>query len=435
MTTTPYSSCILWQDDNKTTILLDLPRSIEEAQVPSNYARGHLTPREDTKEPAKDVGPDKPLRRRLISAVPPDAPFLTPEPKIGRGSQPAATTTSHSAQLAELMTLAAVESALDKVRGSYNGPWCLPRVTSKPIACAKTKPPSPEQDSRPGGSTSEAIVAASVSDPDSTTSGPDLSTPETPSSPSDRANGCPANPEFSPFIPPNSHPLQGSISSLRSQFLSPSTPKFNLIILDPPWPNRSAKRKRSGADSYTPVPTLDSIHSLLSLVPIAASLAPDGVVAVWITNTPKFYTLLISALFKEWDVELVGEWVWLKVTTKGEPILGFESEWRRPWERLVLGRKRGGVNKGAVGSKVIIGVPDLHSRKPNLRKVFEEEEALLEKGYQGLEVFARNLTADWWGWGDECLKFQGREWWIEEGEEGDGEKKEGAEDQEDEEEK
>ncbi|KAK4227837.1 MT-A70-domain-containing protein [Podospora fimiseda] len=392
MTTAPYSSCILWQDENKTTILIDLPRSIEEAQIPSNYARGHLTPTKDTKKSAKDAGPDKPFGRRLISAVPPDVPFPTPEPKPGREPQPAAVKTSQSAQLAELMTLAAVESALEKVNDSYNGPWCLPRVTSNPIARAKKPATAPEEDHRRLDSTAGAPVAVSAS-------GPDVTASESPS----------------PFIPPNSHPLQGSISSLRSQFLSPSTPKFNLIILDPPWPNRSAKRKRRGEDSYSPVPTLDSIHSLLSLIPVASSLAPDGIVAVWITNTPKFYSLLTCTLFKEWDVDLIGEWVWLKVTTKGEPIVSFESEWRRPWERLVLGRKRGGVKKGAVGTKVIVGVPDLHSRKPNLRRVFEEEEGLLDKdgGYEGLEVFARNMTACWWGWGDECLKFQGREWWLE----------------------
>ncbi|KAK4165865.1 MT-A70-domain-containing protein [Cladorrhinum sp. PSN259] len=393
--TAPSSSCILWQNDDKTTILLDLPRSIEEAQLPSK------------EEFFKDVSPGNESRpRRLISAAPPDGPFPTPDPKLGCRSQPVASTASQSAQLAELMTLAAAESALDKINWSYQGPWCLPRVTSKPITPTEKQPVfHSDENSGSTNSTTESENTIAVSTP---SGDPGLTTESSPSS---------SQPSSSPYyMPPDSHPLLGSIASLRSRFLSPPTPKFNLILLDPPWPNRSAKRKRRGADSYTPVDSLTSIHSLLSLIPIASSLLPDGMVAVWITNTPKFHDLLTSTLFKEWDVELVGEWVWLKVTTKGEPIVSFESEWRRPWERLVLGRKRGGMKSGAVRGKVLVGVPDFHSRKPNLRSVFEEE-GLAEKGYKGLEVFARNLTAGWWGWGDEVLKFQGREWWVEEGEE------------------
>ncbi len=56
---------------------------------------------------------------------------------------------------------------------------------------------------------------------------------------------------------------------------------------------------------------------------------------------------------------------------------------------------------------MILAVPDVHSRKPNLR-------ALLGVPHDGagLEVFARNLTAGWWGWGDEALLFQHRRHWV-----------------------
>lgn len=62
-------------------------------------------------------------------------------------------------------------------------------------------------------------------------------------------------------------------------------------------------------------------------------------------------------------------------------------------------------------NKVIVSVPDIHSRKPNLKRVFEE---VLPRGYTALEMFARNLTAGWWGWGDEVMKFQGGEYWAQE---------------------
>ena len=33
--------------------------------------------------------------------------------------------------------------------------------------------------------------------------------------------------------------------------------------------------------------------------------------------------------------------------------------------------------------------------------------------YEALEIFARNLTSGWWAWGNEVLKFQSDECWIE----------------------
>lgn len=140
---------------------------------------------------------------------------------------------------------------------------------------------------------------------------------------------------------------------------------------------------------------------------------------MWVTNAARFTDLLVKKVFAEWDVELVGEWVWVKVTSQGEPVVGVGAGWRRPWERLLIARRRGGEGQGKVEGKVVVGVPDLHSRKPNLRGLFEEA-GLLPKGYEALEVFARNLTAGWWAWGDEVLKFQGRECWVDVDEEAGG---------------
>jgi N6-adenosine-specific RNA methylase IME4 len=219
----------------------------------------------------------------------------------------------------------------------------------------------------------------------------------------------------------------GTISSHRTAFLSITAPQqFNLIVLDPPWPNRSAKRKRAGAGAYRPASDLISIRRLLSQIPVASRLAPGGLVAVWVTNAARFSELLTTphtGVFAEWDVELVGEWTWLKVTTSGEPVVPVESGWRKPWERLLVARKRGdaragegeGMWSGAVGGKVIVAVPDVHSRKPNLRCLFEE---ILPVPYAALELFARNLTAGWWAWGDEVLLFQRRECWVDSTEQG-----------------
>ncbi|KAK4103624.1 MT-A70-domain-containing protein [Parathielavia hyrcaniae] len=382
-------SCILWQNESKSVVLLDLPRSVEEAQAPSN----ELT--------AANGDPRKKLRR-LISANPPAAPFPTPEPKAG-GSEPPAS--SPSAQVAELMTQAAVESALEEIRASYGGPWCLPRITSRPNPTY----PSP----KPGSRASSPI--------------PEAEPPTHSSPPGQQQHHHPPTKEAIPdpslhyHLPPNSHPLRGTISSHRATLLDQTPPNhFDLIILDPPWPNRSAKRKRSGAGAYSPARDVPSIDTLLRQVPVASRLAPGGLVAVWVTNAGRFADLLLrggGGLFAaEWNVEPIGEWTWLKVTTRGEPVVGVGSGWRKPWERLLIARKKGGGGLqgrggGAVPTgKVIVSVPEVHSRKPNLRGVFEE---LLPERYEALEVFARNLTAGWWAWGDEVLLFQRRECWVE----------------------
>lgn len=102
----------------------------------------------------------------------------------------------------------------------------------------------------------------------------------------------------------------------------------------------------------------------------------------------------------------------MKITVDGEPVCALDGLWKKPYEILLVGRK-GSVRDGeGVKRRVVVGVPDLHSRKPNLKCLFER---LMQKKigeYQGLEIFARNLTEGWWGWGNEVLKFQEDEHWI-----------------------
>jgi len=351
-------SSILYQNASKTIVLLDLPRSIEEAQVLSSSL-------------ARDVA----LPRRLISAVPPNTPFPTPESKNTLPAPPSAQV------IADLMTAAASGAALAEIHQSHSGPWVLPRIYSH------------AQSSFP---TTSSSTSSTTSTSPSQSQLPSTSLPSIPSP---------------PYLPPKSHSLAGTISSHRSQILSLSPNFFHLILLDPPWPNRSAKRKRRGAAAYQPAPDFLYLRDLLSLIPVTSHLATNGLIAVWVTNSARAVETLTSpsGIFAEWGVELVGEWTWLKVTTGGEPLVGLEATWRRPWERLLIARKRGGQG-GPVPGKVVMAVPDVHSRKPSLRALLEE---LLPVEYQALEVFARNLTAGWWSWGDEVLLFQGREHWVE----------------------
>lgn len=342
------SQSILFRNEDPSVILIDGPKSIEDAQF-MNPVEAYQSGR----------------TRRLISSKPPEEPFKTPDPKQ------TPLNSNLGAALAELTAAAAIENGLKVLHDLYSGPWCLSRVHA------------PQEEDAKGNERDKKRKAEEVDSPKNVLS--------------------------DPVIPEGSVYLHGTISSERSRFLK-EAPKFDLIVMDPPWPNRSVRRKKG---SYHTANDLDEIRETLSLIPIASSLAPDGLVAVWITNKASVLELLTSprGLFAEWGMELVSEWTWLKVTTAGEPIVSVDSTWRKPWERLLIAKKRGAeLTRLPSQGRVIVSVPDLHSRKPNLRPLFED---ILPPGYRALEVFARNLTAGWWSWGDEVLKFQQPEYWVE----------------------
>jgi N6-adenosine-specific RNA methylase IME4 len=214
-------------------------------------------------------------------------------------------------------------------------------------------------------------------------------------------------------IPPRSTVLQGSIASTLEIFTS-TAPPFDFIVLDPPWPNRSARRKKSYGIAYG----MNDIKTLLSLLPIQPSLSKEGFVAVWVTNKTAFRDMLLEkgGFFENWGIRLFEEWIWLKITSGGEPICPLNSKWRKPYEVLLIGRRivNEDMTEGPeVKRRVLIAVPDLHSRKPNIGSLIEQVTGRVEGTYEALEIFARNLTAGWWGWGDEALKFQMSKNWQE----------------------
>ncbi len=253
----------------------------------------------------------------------------------------------------------------------------------------------------------------------------------------------------------------------------PRHQKFNLLLFDPPWPNRSVRRSgHYQVNSYSEIDILTqrlrdilrvhAYHSGYSPVEDSASChetrmqSRASLAAIWITNAEKArrtaYEALISTGFL-----VTEEWVWVKTTVDGQPISAIDGLWRKPYEILVIGRADQGcrtvdlnvaapvirteaaeestvhendlfgIDPASIRRRVIAAVPDLHSRKPNLKEVFErvffkEGDADARSGldnsdariqsYSALEVFARNLTAGWWSCGNEVLKFNARECWV-----------------------
>jgi N6-adenosine-specific RNA methylase IME4 len=369
------ASCILYQNDVSTITLLDIPRSIEQAQG----------------DPS----------RRIISTAPLEHPFPSVEPKSAKAKAKLGVVS-----IEDLLLQKHLQLALDGLKEDYGGDWCLPRVTEKaergpPGKKRKRKEITTDENARNGQPYAESHEQAALQRGEPSKSSILFNNP-TSTSMYITTGGLRAR------IPPDSTVLQGDINTSADIFNS-NARKFNLITMDPPWPNRSARRKSSYATSYSST----DIQTLLYSIPIKNHLAEEGLVAVWVTNKPAFRDMLLEegGLFDEWGIELVEEWVWVKVTAGGETICALDSVWRKPYEILLVGRKRGKeVEQVEVKRRVIVAVPDLHSRKPNLKILLE---GLMDKEkYEALEIFARNLTAGWWAWGDEALKFQTGEHWI-----------------------
>jgi len=180
--------------------------------------------------------------------------------------------------------------------------------------------------------------------------------------------------------------------------------QFDFFLLDPPWENRSVKRSAK----YETMSDSDPMAMLRSS--LGQHIAPGGLIACWVTNKTAARDAGLEA-FADWGVQLIEVWAWLKTTVHGVPVTEIEGLWRKPYELLLIGRRRDKEAEGTnvdVRMRVIVAVPDLHSRKPNLKELIEP---MLPARYRAFEVFARNLTAGWWAWGDEVLKYNWEGHW------------------------
>ena len=207
--------------------------------------------------------------------------------------------------------------------------------------------------------------------------------------------------------------------AVRNQARMENSPvHFDFIIMDPPWPNASVTRARDKSKSgYQTASSMWHIRQLIFETDLNVMLAPGGFMAIWITNKSAVRDLVLGedGLFDSWGIELVEEWLWIKTTNSGQPVTALDALWRKPYEVCLLGRKPTSKHDSVgepqeITRRVIVAVPDLHSRKPCLKEVIEP---LMPNraSYRALEVFARVLVAGWWSWGNEVLKFNNQHCW------------------------
>ncbi|NXL44037.1 METL4 protein, partial [Podilymbus podiceps] len=204
------------------------------------------------------------------------------------------------------------------------------------------------------------------------------------------------------LVPPKSSFLLSDISCL--QPLLNYKKKYDVIVIDPPWENKSIKR----SNRYTYLSSWQ-----IKQIPVPALAAPNCLIVTWVTNRQKHLRFVKDELYPHWSVKTLAEWHWVKITRSGELVFPLDSLHKKPYEVLVLGRVHGDVKEALRKSEDVLPIPEhklivsipcsLHSHKPPLTAVLAE---FIKPGVECLELFARNLQPGWTSWGNEVLKFQ-----------------------------
>ncbi|MCJ1296081.1 hypothetical protein MMC34_007646 [Xylographa carneopallida] len=400
------NAAILYQNEEKTVTLIDIPLSISLAQVL----------------------PGQCCDRILLSTPALEKPYPSTEPK------------SCAARAKVLSQIGPTEDAYDyadfirkglqEIRDSHKTSWCLPRKV-------RSVAPSPRKKRRIKDVDASIDHAMPVQEPHLSVL--ELSSQIIEACPTtctciisversmitiQNATSRPAKmfmPKTSAIfhIPPHSTMILSNIGvrtawafkyeALRLYQMSSASAdpgQFDFVLLDPPWQNRSVARSKS----YKTIRDEDPIQLLRE--DLGQHIACNGLVGCWVTNKPDVRKVAENC-FEAWNLDLVEEWVWIKTTASGEPVYEVEGLWRKPYEILLLGRKAMPIELSAPGDgniakslsrRLIAGVPDLHSRKPCLKDLIEPM-IHNPRDYRAIEIFARNMTTGWLAYGDESLKF------------------------------
>ncbi|MCJ1477675.1 hypothetical protein MMC13_006348 [Lambiella insularis] len=410
---TSVKSAILYQNEEKTVTLIDIPTSITLAQV--------LAPQ----------SPD----RTILSYPPVQEPYPSTEPKSEAARARVLSRLGPLEQIYDYSTF--IRNGLQEIRQAHQSRWCVLRQISPHVSPLRRKRKiqglEASNDGLESGQEPQISPQQIAAGLDQTSTSPcsyivrakgHLAGIQNPTSAS--ADIALSFPQTTFQIPPKAGAILSSINhetwwafSEEVSRLYPASSttagpgQFDFILLDPPWENRSVTRSAK----YKIMRDDDPLNVLRT--ELDQHIAPEALVACWITNRPSIRTAAMEC-FEAWNIKLIEEWVWIKTTVSGKPVYVVDGLWRKPYEVMLLGRRPKSEGTSAstgrssvehVLRRLIAGVPDLHSRKPCLRELIKPMMKEPEH-YRALEVFARNMTAGWLTYGDEALKFNWHGHWT-----------------------
>ncbi|XP_023576183.1 methyltransferase-like protein 4 isoform X2 [Octodon degus] len=129
------------------------------------------------------------------------------------------------------------------------------------------------------------------------------------------------------LLPPKSSFLLSDISCMQPLLNCGKT--FDVIVIDPPWQNKSVKR----SNRYSYLSPLQ-----IQQIPIPQLAAPNCLVVTWVTNRQKHLRFVKEELYPSWSVQILAEWHWVKIANTGEFVFPLDSPHKKPYEGLILGR-------------------------------------------------------------------------------------------------
>lgn len=130
-------------------------------------------------------------------------------------------------------------------------------------------------------------------------------------------------------LPRQSSFLMSDLKQIRQLIPARSSDGYNLILLDPPWENKSVHRRAV-------YPTLPNRY--LFSIPMRQLAHPEGaLVALWVTNREKLRTFVEKDLFSAWGVSYAASLYWLKVTEDGHMLSKLDLPHHKPYECILLG--------------------------------------------------------------------------------------------------
>ncbi|XP_015789080.1 methyltransferase-like protein 4 [Tetranychus urticae] len=191
-----------------------------------------------------------------------------------------------------------------------------------------------------------------------------------------------------------------------------------LIIIDPPWENKSVKRKRN-YNSQGPDEILQAFALLEKICKLLNDRKLDVRVALW--TTQKYKQFCLDHLLPAMNMKLEMCLLWHKITKSWE-----SSKIRGGREYLLIGSQKGRQN---VLDGVLISIPSaIHSHKPPIdfnfpwlqdestNQFFQQtnETKILTESLRhdvlprlkGIELYARYLRPNFLSIGHECIKLQ-----------------------------
>uniref|UniRef100_A0A1I7YQY9 Methyltransferase-like protein 4 n=1 Tax=Steinernema glaseri TaxID=37863 RepID=A0A1I7YQY9_9BILA len=206
------------------------------------------------------------------------------------------------------------------------------------------------------------------------------------------------------YCPPGSSFLMGHVKLTRHLVTSGQT--FDFILMDPPWQNRSVKRKHT----YSMFDETD-----LAELRIPELLSEKGLLAMWVTNSYKAQAAA-KKIIGEWGLQIIATWHWLKVTKSFDPVYQFVPHHKVPFESVFIACRPHSEAKYECISNdfCFASVPHgSHSKKPPLHAVFQQFGFNLEG--KNLELYARCLQSNFLSVGYEPLRFQSKVFFTLEG--------------------